>query len=140
MLWSRKWKATPMNDPSPIVLVVDDEVQIRRFLRAGFELNGFVVHEAGTGAEAIRSATLRPIDLVIVDLGLPDMEGAEVVERIRSWSSVPIIVLSVRSSEAQKVHLLELGADDYVVKPFGMAELLARVRVALRRQMRAASG
>jgi len=129
-----------MSEPSPIVLVVDDEVQIRRFLRTGFEINGFIVHEASTGAEAIRSATLRPIDLVIVDLGLPDMDGSEVVERIRSWSSVPIIVLSVRSSEAEKVNLLELGADDYVVKPFGIAELLARVRVALRRQMRAASG
>jgi two-component system KDP operon response regulator KdpE len=70
-----------MSEPSPIVLVIDDEVQIRRFLRTGFELNGFVVHEAGTGAEAIRSATLRPIDLVIVDLGLPDMDGSEVVER-----------------------------------------------------------
>jgi two-component system, OmpR family, KDP operon response regulator KdpE len=129
-----------MNEHSPIVLVVDDEVQIRRFLRTGFEINGFVVHEAATGAEAIRSATLRPMDLVIVDLGLPDMDGSEVVERIRSWSSVPIIVLSVRGTEAQKVELLEKGADDYVVKPFGMAELLARVRVALRRQMRAASG
>jgi len=118
-----------MSEPAPIVLVVDDEIQIRRFLRTGFELNGFVVHEAGTGAEAIRTATLRPIDLAIVDLGLPDMDGADVVERIRSWSSVPIIVLSVRSTEAQKVHLLELGADDYVVKPFGMAELLARERV-----------
>src|SRR6185503_18050984 len=101
------WKVVPMSEPSPIVLVVDDEIQIRRFLRTGFELNGFVVHEAGTGAEAIRTATLRPIDLVIVDLGLPDMDGADVVERIRSWSSVPIIVLSVRSTEAQKVHLLE---------------------------------
>jgi len=129
-----------MSESSPIVLVVDDEIQIRRFLRAGFELNGFTVHEAGTGAEAIRAATLRPIDIVIVDLGLPDMDGSEVVERVRSWSTVPIIVLSVRGTEAQKVHLLELGADDYVVKPFGMAELLARVRVALRRQMRAASG
>ena len=87
-----------------------------------------------------KSATLRPIDLMIVDLGLPDMDGSDVVERIRSWSSVPIIVLSVRSNEAEKVRLLELGADDYVVKPFGMAELLARVRVALRRQMRAVSG
>jgi two-component system KDP operon response regulator KdpE len=129
-----------MSDSSPIVLVVDDEVQIRRFLRAGFELNGFVVHEAGSGAEAIRSATLRPIDLAIIDLGLPDLDGSEVVERIRSWSTVPIIVLSVRSTEQEKVRLLEIGADDYVVKPFGMAELLARVRVALRRQMRAASG
>src|SRR3569833_4189201 len=126
-----------MNEASPIVLIVDDEVQIRRFLRTGFELNGFVVHEAANGAEAIRAATMRPIDLVIVDLGLPDMDGAEVVERIRSWSTVPIIVLSVRSSEAEKVHLLELGADDYVVQPFGMAALLARVRVALRRQSRA---
>ena len=129
-----------MSETGPIVLVVDDEVQIRRFLRTGFELNGFSVVEAGTGAEAIRAASLQPVDLVIIDLGLPEMDGSEVVERIRSWSNVPIIVLSVRSSEADKVKLLELGADDYVVKPFGMAELLARVRVALRRQMRAATG
>jgi two-component system KDP operon response regulator KdpE len=129
-----------MSEPSSTVLIVDDEIQIRRFLRTGFELNGFTVLEAAAGAEAIRTATLRPIDLVIVDLGLPDMDGAEVVERIRAWSSVPIIVLSVRAAEPQKVRLLELGADDYVVKPFGMAELMARVRVALRRQMRAASG
>jgi two-component system KDP operon response regulator KdpE len=131
---------TQMRESSPVALIVDDEIQIRRFLRTGFELNGFSVHEAGTGAKAIRAATLRPVDLVIVDLGLPDMDGAEVVERIRGWSSVPIIVLSVRAAEAQKVRLLELGADDYVVKPFGMAELMARVRVAMRRQMRAASG
>jgi two-component system KDP operon response regulator KdpE len=129
-----------MNESSPVVLVVDDEIQIRRFLRTGFELNGFIVHEASTGIEAVRAATLRPIDLIIIDLGLPDMDGSEVVERIRSWSSAPIIVLSVRAAEAEKVRLLELGADDYVVKPFGMAELMARVRVALRRQMRAASG
>jgi len=129
-----------MSEPSTIVLVVDDEVQIRRFLRTGFELSGFNVHEAATGAEALRAATLRPVDLVIADLGLHDMDGAEVVERIRSWSTVPIIVLSVRSSEAEKVHLLELGADDYVVKPFGMAELLARAHAAMRRQVRATSG
>ncbi len=129
-----------MSDSSSVVLIVDDEIQIRRFLRTGFELNGFVVHEAGTGAEAIRAATLRPVDLVIIDLGLPDMDGSDAVERIRSWSTVPIIVLSVRAAEAQKVRLLELGADDYVVKPFGIAELMARVRVALRRQMRSASG
>ncbi|HZP75163.1 MAG TPA: response regulator transcription factor [Pseudolabrys sp.] len=129
-----------MNEHAPVVLVVDDEAQIRRFLRAGFELNGFAVHEAASGAEAVRTATLSPIDIVIVDLGLPDMDGSSVVEQIRSWSSVPVIVLSVRSSEAEKVRLLELGADDYVVKPFGMAELLARVRVALRRQLHAVSG
>jgi two-component system KDP operon response regulator KdpE len=117
------------------VLVIDDEVQIRRFLRAGFELEAFTVQEAATGTEGIRAATLKPVDLVIVDLELPDMDGAEIVERLRSWSKVPIIVLSVRSSEEEKVRLLELGADDYVVKPFGMAELLARARAALRRQV-----
>ena len=120
------------------VLVVDDEVQIRRFLRTGFELDGFNVQEAETGAEALRSATLKPSDLIILDLGLPDMDGADVLERLRSWSSVPLIVLSVRASESEKVRLLELGADDYVVKPFGMAELLARAHSAMRRQLRAA--
>ena len=124
-----------MSRPALIVLVIDDEVQIRRFLRAGFELEAFTVLEAATGAEGIRAATLKPVDLVIVDLELPDMDGAEIVERLRSWSKVPIIVLSVRSSEEEKVRLLELGADDYVVKPFGMAELLARARAALRRQV-----
>lgn len=118
----------------PVALVIDDEAQIRRFLRAGFELEGFAVEEASTGTEGIRAATLKPSDLIIVDLGLPDMDGVEVVERIRAWSSVPIIVLSVRSSQDEKVRLLERGADDYVVKPFGMAELLARARAALRRQ------
>jgi two-component system, OmpR family, KDP operon response regulator KdpE len=129
-----------MNKPDPVILVVDDEVQIRRFLRAGLELGGFVVHEAETGAEALRLATLTPPDLVILDLGLPDMDGSEVVERLRAWSNVPLIVLSVRASEAEKVRLLELGADDYVVKPFGMAELLARVQAAMRRQVRATTG
>jgi two-component system KDP operon response regulator KdpE len=122
------------------VLIVDDEIQIRRFLRTGFELDGFTVQEAETAAEALRSATLKPSDLVILDLGLPDMDGADVLERLRAWSSVPLIVLSVRGSEAEKVRLLELGADDYVVKPFGMAELLARAHSAMRRQLRAASG
>src|SRR6202030_2071799 len=96
--------------------------------------------EAETGAEALRSATLKPSDLVILDLGLPDMDGAEVLDRLRAWSSVPLIVLSVRSEEDEKVRLLELGADDYVVKPFGMAELLARARAALRRNLRGPSG
>jgi two-component system KDP operon response regulator KdpE len=129
-----------MSETGPTVLIVDDEIQIRRFLRTGFELNGFSVMEASSGTDAIRTATLQPIDFVIVDLAMPDMDGSDVVERIRSWSSVPIIVLSVRSNEAEKVRLFELGADDYVVKPFGMAELLARVRAALRRHMRAATG
>jgi two-component system KDP operon response regulator KdpE len=121
-------------------LVVDDEAQIRRFLRAGLELDGFVVQEAETGSDALRWATLKPPDLVILDLGLPDMDGGDVLERLRAWSSVPLIVLSVRSNEAEKVRLLESGADDYVVKPFGMAELLARAHAAMRRHVRVASG
>lgn len=129
-----------MNEIPPAVLIVDDEVQIRRFLRTGFELDGFCVQEAETGAEALRAATLKPAELVILDLGLPDMDGSEVLERLRAWSSVPLIVLSVRGSEAEKVRLLELGADDYVVKPFGMAELLARAHSAMRRQLRTARG
>ncbi len=122
------------------VLVVDDEIQIRRFLRAGFELEGFSVQEAKDAGEALRIATLHNVDLVILDLALPDLDGAEMLERLRTWSTVPVIVLSVRGSEAEKVRLLELGADDYVVKPFGMAELLARAKAALRRQARGASG
>jgi two-component system KDP operon response regulator KdpE len=129
-----------MSKQLPTALVIDDEVQIRRFLRAGFQLENYTVKDAATATEGLRVATLKPIDLVIVDLGLPDMDGAEVVERLRSWSTVPIIVLSVRSSEEEKVRLLELGADDYVVKPFGMAELLARARAALRRQARGSAG
>src|SRR6185295_8725061 len=140
--WRRQvaWERMAVGRQTPAVRVIDDAVQIRRFVRAGFELENFTVRDAASAVEGIRSATLKPADLVVLDLGLPDMDGADVVERLRSWSQVPIIVLSVRSTEAQKVHLLELGADDYVVKPFGMAELLARVRVALRRQMRAVSG
>ena len=129
-----------MTDAAPNVLVVDDEVQIRRFLRSGFELDGYAVSEAESGQEAIRAATLRATDLIILDLGLPDLDGAEVLERIRSWSNVPIIILSVKAAEAEKVRLLELGADDYVTKPFGMAELLARSKVALRRKTAAATG
>jgi two-component system KDP operon response regulator KdpE len=125
---------------APNVLVVDDELQIRRFLRSGFELDGYSVSEAENGREAIRTATLRPTDLIILDLALPDLDGSQVLERIRSWSNVPIIILSVKSSEQEKVRLFELGADDYVTKPFGMAELLARSKVVLRRKARATTG
>jgi two-component system KDP operon response regulator KdpE len=123
-------------EQAPVVLVVDDEAQIRRFLRAGLELEGYSVNEAANAAEGLRSATLRPLDLMILDLALPDNDGSEVLTRLRSWSNVPVIVLSVRSDETEKVRLLELGADDYVTKPFGMAELLARAKVALRRHSR----
>jgi two-component system, OmpR family, KDP operon response regulator KdpE len=122
-----------MSKPSNIVLVIDDEPQIRRFLRAGFELHGFSVREAENAAEGLKSATLTPPDLIVLDLLLPDLDGAEVLERLRSWSNVPVIVLSVESDEGEKVRLLRMGADDYVVKPFGIAELLARAEAALRR-------
>jgi two-component system KDP operon response regulator KdpE len=129
-----------MNESRPVVLIVDDELQIRRFLRAGFEMEQFSVLEAANAEDGLRAATLQPVDLLVVDLELPDRDGSEIVQRLRMWSMVPIIVLSVRSGEAEKVRVLELGADDYVVKPFGMAELLARARAALRRQSRSSSG
>src|SRR5262245_41921881 len=113
MTWELRMSRTP-----PVVLVIDDEDRLRRFLRAGFELEGFTVCESETGGDGIRTATLKPIDLVILDLGLPDMEGEQVVERLRAWSTVPIIVLSVRKDENEKVRLFDLGIDDYVVKPF----------------------
>ena len=129
-----------MNDAPPVVLIIDDDPQIRRFLRAGFDLEHFNVLEESTGQAGLRSATLRQPDLIVVDLNLPDMDGASIVERIRAWSSVPIIVLSVRASDEDKVKLLECGADDYVVKPFSMVELVARARTAIRRQTRGAKG
>jgi len=118
------------------VLVIDDEAQIRRFLRAGFELHGYTVLEAESAMNGLRAATIDKPDLIILDLNLPDLDGSEVLERIRSWSNVPIIVLSIQSDEQEKVRLLKLGADDYVVKPFGISELLARGEAALRRQLR----
>jgi two-component system, OmpR family, KDP operon response regulator KdpE len=114
------------------VLVIDDELHIRQFLRAAFEFEGFAVQEAKDAEEGLRSATLKPPDLVILDLGLPDGDGASIIERLRAWSNVPIIVLTVRAREREKVRVLELGADDYVVKPFGIGELIARARAALR--------
>lgn len=128
-----------MTDAPGRILVVDDELQIRRFLRIALEAHGFAVVEAGSGREAISFAATESPDLVILDLGLPDMDGKAVVSRIREWSAVPILVLSVRQAEGEKVAALDAGADDYVVKPFGIAELLARLR-ALRRSRRAATG
>jgi two-component system, OmpR family, KDP operon response regulator KdpE len=118
------------------VLVIDDEAQIRRFLRAGFELHGFTVLEAENASAGLEAATFNKPDLIILDLNLPDLEGSEVLERVRSWSNVPIIILSIHADEQEKVRLLKLGADDYVVKPFGISELLARSEAALRRQLR----
>src|SRR6202795_2297368 len=128
-----------MNRPSNVVLLIDDEPKIRRFLQAGFELQGFSVLEAGSAADGLRAATFSPPDLIVLDLALPDLHGTEVLERLRSWSNVPVIILSVVSDEDEKVRLLQAGADDYVVKPFGMAELLARSEAALRRYFKSAT-
>jgi two-component system, OmpR family, KDP operon response regulator KdpE len=128
-----------MNKPSNVVLLIDDEPKIRRFLRAGFELNGFSVIEAENAADGLKAATFSAPDLIILDLALPDLHGSEVLERLRSWSNVPVIILSVVANEDEKVRLLQAGADDYVVKPFGMAELLARSEAALRRYFKTAT-
>jgi two-component system KDP operon response regulator KdpE len=123
-----------MTEAASTILVIDDDRQIRRMLRTAFELEGFAVREAADATEGIQAATVKPPDLVILDLRLPDMDGGNVLRQLRSWTRLPVIVLSVRSGEDEKVRLLELGADDYVVKPFGMAELVARARLALRRR------
>ena len=128
-----------MNKPGNVVLLIDDEPKIRRFLRAGFELQGYSVLEAENAADGLKMATFSAPDLVILDLGLPDLDGREVLERLRSWSNVPVIILSVVANEDEKVRLLKAGADDYVVKPFGMAELLARSEAALRRYFKTAT-
>lgn len=126
-----------MSEQPVRVLVVDDEPQIRRLLRVSLGAQGYHVSEAGRGAEAVvMTATERP-DIIILDLGLPDMDGLQVIERVREWTNTPIVVLSVREQEGEKVKAFNLGADDYVTKPFGMAELLARIRAALRHRLRA---
>ena len=117
------------------ILAVDDEAAIRRFLRSGLGAQGYEVLEADTGEAAVTAAASERPDLVVLDLGLPDVDGLEVLRRIRSTSQVPVIVLSVRSDERGKVEALDLGADDYVTKPFGMEELTARVRTALRHRL-----
>ena len=117
----------------PRILVVDDEVAIQRFLRSVLIAEGFSVNIADNGSAALSATAMFKPDIILLDLGLPDMDGVEVIKHIREWSSVPIIVLSVREQEDDKVMALDSGADDYLTKPFSMAELMARVRVALRR-------
>jgi two-component system KDP operon response regulator KdpE len=118
------------------VLVVDDEPQILRFLRASLGASGFEVIEAETGAAALKRAAADAPEIVVLDLGLPDMDGKDVIRSLREWSEIPIIVLSARAREAEKIEALDLGADDYVNKPFGIGELLARLRAALRHRLR----
>jgi two-component system KDP operon response regulator KdpE len=127
------------NPNLPRILVVDDETAIRRFLQTVLNTGEFSLHQAENGHAALAATAAVKPDVILLDLGLPDMDGVEVIRRIREWSPVPIIVLSVRERESDKVDALDAGADDYLTKPFGAAELLARIRVALRRSVRQAS-
>jgi two-component system KDP operon response regulator KdpE len=120
---------------NPVILLIEDDPQIRRFLRASLVTQGYALIEAGTGREGLALAASRVPDMVLLDLGLPDMEGMEVITQLRTWSHVPIIILSARGQERDKVANLDAGADDYLTKPFGVGELLARIRVALRKAM-----
>ena len=123
---------------SPVVVVIEDEPQIRRFVRSALEAEGWQVHEADTAKKGLTEAGTRKPDLLVLDLGLPDGDGLDVISDVRGWSAVPIIVLSARADEADKIAALDAGADDYLTKPFGVGELLARVRANLRRPRKAA--
>jgi len=121
-----------MTQVSPVIVVIEDDPAIRLFLRTGLGAHGFKVFEADRGRQGIVEAGVRKPDLIILDLGLPDMEGVDVIKNIREWSVMPIIILSARSNEQHKIDALDAGADDYLTKPFGLGELLARIRVAMR--------
>lgn len=127
-----------MSENAAKILVIEDEQPIRRFLRMSLESHGFQVSECETAAKGLHQAVSEPPDAVLLDLGLPDQDGLDVIKRLREWSRVPIIVLSARGRESDKVAALDAGADDYLTKPFGVGELLARIRVGLRH--RAVSG
>jgi two-component system, OmpR family, KDP operon response regulator KdpE len=129
-----------MADNAPRILIVDDELPIRKFLAASLASAGYEIEEAATGGQALRLASERPPNLVILDLGLPDMDGQDTLKQFREWLSAPIIILSARDQEQQKVAALDHGADDYLTKPFSTGELLARIRAALRHATRARDG
>ncbi len=126
-----------MSEPKPTILVIDDEPQMRKLVRLTVSSQGYRVVEAATGAEGLQQASAHTPDLVLLDLGLPDMDGLIVAKRLREWSTAPILVLSARGQEDSKVAALDGGADDYLTKPFGAEELMARIRVALRHAARA---
>jgi len=127
-----------MSGQEVTVLVIEDEPEIRRFLRTTLPAHGFRLYEAATGRDGLTEAKARNPDLILIDLGLPDLDGSEVIRQVREWTATPIIVLSARDQEQMKVAALDLGADDYVTKPFGVNELLARIRTALRHVARVA--
>lgn len=120
---------------TPTIVVIEDEKQTRHFLRLSLEAENYHVFDADSGSAGLKAAAMRKPDIVILDLGLPDMDGVDVVKQLREWSNVPVIILSARSSETEKIAALDAGADDYLTKPFGAGELLARIRVALRRMI-----
>jgi two-component system, OmpR family, KDP operon response regulator KdpE len=119
----------------PVILIVDDEPQIRRLLRLTLDAHGYAVREATTAQEGLQQVAAAHPDLVILDLGLPDMDGLEALRKLREWSQTPVIVLTVKNAEQDKIDLLDAGANDYITKPFGMGELLARIRAALRHSL-----
>ncbi|MBZ0304623.1 MAG: response regulator [Anaerolineae bacterium] len=121
-----------MSETGQLILIIDDDVQIRRFLRASLTNDGYQVIEAAAGQAGISAVSYQHPDLIILDMGLPDLDGLEVTRRLREWTNTPIIILSVRDKEKEKVEALDAGANDYLTKPFGMLELLARMRVALK--------
>ena len=123
-----------MNAVVPRILIVEDEPQIRRFVRAALEVEGLQIQEAATGKQGMTEVATRQPDLLILDLGLPDMDGVNLVRDLRNWSALPILILSARDAEQDKIDALDAGADDYLTKPFGVGELLARVRALLRRR------
>ena len=125
-----------MSERKPTVLVVEDEEQMRKFVRISLAANGYRVIEAKTGSEGLAQAVAHTPDLVLLDLGLPDIDGIQIVKNLRAWNTEPIIIISARGQEESKVEALDTGADDYLTKPFGSAELLARIRVALRHAAR----
>ncbi|GLS06346.1 DNA-binding response regulator [Chitiniphilus shinanonensis] len=129
-----------MNELPITVVVIEDDTQIRRFLRVTLEGEGMAVHEADTARQGLIDVGSRKPDLVIVDLGLPDLDGVELIRKLRAWATLPILVISARSQEAEKVAALDAGADDYLTKPFGIPECLARIRALLRRHAGNAAG
>src|SRR5580693_5126057 len=129
-----------MAEPLPVAILIEDEPQIRRFVRTALEAEGWSVHEAETVRQGLTDARTRRPDLIILDLGLPDGDGVEFLQAFRSWSKVPVIVLSARVDEQDKIAALDAGADDYLTKPFGVGELLARVRATSRRHRDAGAG